>query len=78
MPHFLIAPHLVATSDLVLTVAERVARRLAPPLGLAVLMPPAELRLEGFTISSLWHERTHGDPAHAWVRGVFAETAKHC
>jgi DNA-binding transcriptional LysR family regulator len=78
VPHFLVAPHLVAGSDLLLTVAERVARLLAAPLGLVVLTPPAELRLEGFTMSALWHERTHADPAHVWVRGLFTETAKDC
>jgi DNA-binding transcriptional LysR family regulator len=78
VPHFLVAPHLVAESDLILTVAERVANLLAAPLGLVVLTPPPELRLEGFTISALWHERTHADPAHVWVRGLFTETAKDC
>jgi DNA-binding transcriptional LysR family regulator len=78
VPHFLVAPHLVVGSDLVLTVAERVARLLAAPLGLVVLTPPAELRLEGFTVSALWHERTHADPAHVWVRGLFTEIAKNC
>lgn len=76
VPHFLIAPHLVAQSDLILTVASRVARVLAKPLGLVVLAPPAEIRLERFEVSLLWHERTHGDPAHAWVRNLLVETAK--
>jgi DNA-binding transcriptional LysR family regulator len=77
VPHFLIAPHLVATSDLILTLASRVARVLARPLGLIILAPPPEIRLERFTMSLLWHERTQGDPGHAWVRGLFAQTAKH-
>jgi DNA-binding transcriptional LysR family regulator len=76
VPHFLVAPHLVAGSDLVLTVAERVAKLLADPLGLVILTPPAELRLKGFTMSALWHERTHAEPAHVWVRGLFAEIAR--
>lgn len=75
LPHFLAAPHIVAASDLVLTVAARVAAVLAGPLGLALLTPPAELGLEGFTVSASWHERTHQDPARRWVRDLIAEEA---
>jgi len=73
VPHFLIAPHIAAASYLLLTLAGRVADVLAKPLGLVVLTPPPELRLEGFTMSAVWHERTHEDPAHRWLRGVVAE-----
>ncbi|HEY8088844.1 MAG TPA: LysR family transcriptional regulator [Polyangiaceae bacterium] len=73
VPHFLIAPHLVASSDLLLTLARRVAAVLAAPLKLAVLAPPPELSLEGFTMSAVWHDRTHDDPAHRWLREVVLE-----
>jgi DNA-binding transcriptional LysR family regulator len=75
LPHFLVAPYVVATSDLVLTLAARIAAALVRPLGLAVLTPPAELKLQGFTISASWHERTHQDPARRWLRDVIAEEA---
>ena len=54
------------------------AARLAGPLGLVVLKPPPELRLEGFTMSALWHERTQSDAAHRWVRALFVDVAKGC
>jgi DNA-binding transcriptional LysR family regulator len=77
LPHAMVAPHVVASSDLLLTMAERVARVLAPPLGLVVLEPPAELLLTGFAISMLWHERTDGDLARRWLRDiVLAEAAR--
>jgi DNA-binding transcriptional LysR family regulator len=76
VPHFLVAPHIVARSDLVLTLAVRVATMLADPLGLAVLKPPVELRLEGFRMSALWHERTQDDPAHRWIRERFVDVAR--
>ena len=76
VPHFLVAPHIVAQSDLVLTLAARVANMLAAPLGLVILEPPPELRLDGFTMSAVWHERTHADPAQRWMREVIAEIAK--
>ncbi len=75
VPHFLVAPHLVATSDLMLTLPARVATALAEPLGLVVLKLPAELRMPGFTMSAIWHERTQSDAAHRWVRELFAEVS---
>jgi DNA-binding transcriptional LysR family regulator len=75
VPHFLVAPHIVASSDLLLTVAERVAEVVAGPLGLVVLAPPQELELPGFTLSILWHERTHEDPARRWLRNVIVAEA---
>jgi DNA-binding transcriptional LysR family regulator len=75
VPHFIVAPHIVASSDLLLTMAERVAEVVAAPLGLVVLAPPRELELVGFTNSLLWHERTHEDPARRWVREVIVAEA---
>jgi DNA-binding transcriptional LysR family regulator len=75
VPHFLVAPHIVASSDLLLTLAERVADVVAGPLGLVVLAPPPELELTGFAVSLLWHERTHEDPARRWIRDVLVAEA---
>ncbi len=75
LPHAMVAPHVVASSDLLLTLPERVARVLAPPLGLVVLEPPPELLLTGFAISMLWHERTDGDLARRWLRDVIVAEA---
>lgn len=66
VPHFLVVPHIVAATDLVATLATRVARQLAAPLALAVLPPPVEVA--GFTMALLWHERAQRDPAHRWLR----------
>jgi DNA-binding transcriptional LysR family regulator len=76
VPHAMVAPHIVASSDLILTLPERVARVLAPPLGLVILAPPRELGLESFTMSMLWHERTHDDPARRWLREVIVAEAR--
>lgn len=74
IPHFLVAPHVVRETDVVLTLATRVARTLAPLLGLRQLAPPLEL--EGFAMSMFWHERNHVDPAHTWLRRVITSVAK--
>jgi DNA-binding transcriptional LysR family regulator len=75
LPHAMVAPHVVASSDLLLTMPERVARVLAPALGLVVLEPPQELLLTGFEISMLWHERTDSDLARRWLRDVIVAEA---
>lgn len=73
VPHFLAAAHVVAGSDAICTLPERIARRVAPPLGLVVRDPP--LALPGFAIHQSWHERRHADPALRWLRRLVAEEA---
>jgi DNA-binding transcriptional LysR family regulator len=73
LPHFLVAPFIVASSDLVLTLGERVARALMKTLPLAAFEPPVEL--EPFRVGVHWHERSDGDPALAWVRGELRHVA---
>jgi DNA-binding transcriptional LysR family regulator len=73
VPHFLVAPHVIAASDLIATLASRIASAYAAPLGLTLLPPPIEL--PGFTVSMAWHERGHLDPGQRWLRAVVAEIA---
>ncbi len=61
---FLFVPELVARSDLIATVPERLVRERAERL--QVLKPP--IPIEGFGIGLVWHERTHRHPAHRWIR----------
>jgi len=67
---FAVAPHLVANSDYVLTIARRVALQLAPALDLVVREPP--VALNGFELSMVWHRRADDDPAHGWLRDQLA------
>lgn len=66
LPHFLVMPFAVASSDLVVTVAERLARVFAGQLPVAIFAPPIEL--PRFTIAGYWHERAADDPALVWLR----------
>ena len=66
LPNFLVAPHVVARSDLVVTLGARIARSFAEHLPLRVLTPP--LPLPGFEMSLAWHARMDADAGHAWVR----------
>jgi len=72
-PHFLAAPLMVAESDLILTLPRMLAQRLQRMAPVVVLEPPVDLPV--FTVSQLWHERRHGDPAHAWLRAALASAA---
>jgi DNA-binding transcriptional LysR family regulator len=73
VPHFLLAPFVVASTDLLLMAPERVARLLAPAFGLELLRAPLEVA--GFTVSQLWHERMQHDAAHQWLRRMITEAA---
>jgi DNA-binding transcriptional LysR family regulator len=66
VPHFLAAPHVVAHSDHIVTLAERVARSFAGFLPLRLIKPP--LVLPGFRIAMAWHARAEHDPAQKWLR----------
>ena len=74
VPHFFLAPFLVAQTDLLLMAPERMARLLAPAFRLELLRPPVEV--EGFTVSQLWHERMQRDPAHVWLRKAIMDTSR--
>ncbi|MCC6750329.1 MAG: LysR family transcriptional regulator [Deltaproteobacteria bacterium] len=71
---FLVAPHVVAHSDLAWTAPTRIAKAYARLLPL--VLRPVPLPLGGFTLAQLWHERQHRDPAHLWFRARLAEVAK--
>lgn len=66
VPHFLLAPAIVAQTDLVVTLAERVALELAPRHGLRVLPPPLEV--PRFVTSQSWDPRHEHEPANRWLR----------
>jgi DNA-binding transcriptional LysR family regulator len=66
VPHFLVVPHLIASSDLIATLATRIAETFAKSLGLVTMPPP--LALPRFQIALAWHERNHDDPPHRWLR----------
>jgi len=72
--HFLVAPYAVASSELIITLAERLARTLTSHLPLTIHEPP--LTIPRFTMQLYWHERMHREPAHAWLRQQIIEVAK--
>ena len=70
---FLPLPFLVSGTDLVTIIPERLATRVAVPLGLAVVDPPFG-RVE--LIETLWwHPDRATTPEHAWLRRTLTEAA---
>src|SRR5262249_37583569 len=66
VPHVLAVPLIVANTDLVTLIAERIARRYASDLKLTLFEPP--ISLPEFTIDVLTSAARSGDPALAWLR----------
>jgi DNA-binding transcriptional LysR family regulator len=66
---FLFVPEIVARSDLIAFVPSRLVHNRSERL--AVFEPP--IKVPGFAISLLWHDRTHDHPAHVWVRSKIAQ-----
>ena len=74
MPQFLVAAHLLAESDEVLTVSARIAAHVVHRLPLRILEPPIALPRYGLDL--LWHPRHNLDPAHTWMRRLFLEASR--
>ena len=67
-------PFRVAGSDMVAVVPERLARRLAPAAGVAVIEPPfGDVEM---VEAAWWHPMRATDPALTWLRGVLRTAAE--
>ena len=75
VPYFGLAPHVVATTDLVFTTARHFAESFAGGLPIEILETPAGFPTMRFY--QLWHERAHHVPSHRWLRGLIADVARH-
>lgn len=71
LTHFLVAPQIVATTDLAWTAPGGLARRFAEQLPLTIREPP--ITPPGFTVSMRWHVRLDRDPGLAWLREMLRE-----
>jgi DNA-binding transcriptional LysR family regulator len=71
-PHFLLTL-MVTESDFVSVVPERLARALERKMPLAIRPPP--FPLSALSVGAYWHERSHHDRAHVWLRARLAAHA---
>lgn len=67
VPHFLFLRSVLASTDLVAMLPERLIRGMAE-----WKMVEAPVEVPGYEMSMLWHERVHRDPAHRWLREFIA------
>lgn len=67
LPYHLAAPAIIAESDMIATLSERVVHLSAWP---GVRAFPAPIEFPSFRETMLWHRRNDNDPAHAWLRGL--------
>jgi len=69
VPHFLFVMSILASTDLVAMLPSRLVRDTS---ALQVVEPPVDV--PGFEMAMLWHERSHRDPAHQWLREYIADS----
>lgn len=74
LPSLLPVPWVIAQSDLVATVPETLLNLL--PTDFPIVRHPPPLPLEATSVFLVWHERTHYDPAHQWLREVIRRTCQ--
>ncbi|OHV79362.1 LysR family transcriptional regulator [Ensifer sp. LCM 4579] len=74
LSNVLTAAVVIAATDLVLVVPHRVASRIAAMLPLTLIDPPVELA--PYEVALIWHERSHRDLEHRWLRHEIAAAAR--
>jgi LysR family transcriptional regulator, mexEF-oprN operon transcriptional activator len=72
IPTFLLAPEIVAQTDMLAILPERVAR---PYAGKQLQVFQLPFNVGSIDICMYWHERKHRDPVHAWLRSAIKEVA---
>lgn len=71
----MVLPHVVAQSDLLAALPRLGAERLSA--GLPISIHPLPIKVPEFKLAMIWHERTHQDPAHKWLRSAIRSLMRH-
>lgn len=71
---FVVAAHIVATTDLVGSVPRTIAKTMARSLPIVAMEIP--LALPTFDVCLTWHDRHSDDPAHQWLREQIADAVR--
>lgn len=66
--HLLFMPEVVMQTDLVAVAPHRLVKDRADRL--QIMTPP--LAIPSYDMAMIWHERSHADPAHVWLREQLA------
>ncbi len=71
IPHFMSAPFIVAETDLIATVTEKLALQTVDKLGLIIKEHP--VNIPPARINMFWHRRFHQDQGNVWLRNLIFE-----
>ena len=74
VPHFMVLLYLLPGTDMIACVAEKLARRVAPELGLVILEMP--VRVPAYDVCLVWHRRFDQDRGHMWLRDTIVAEGK--
>ena len=73
VPHMLVIPFLLPGTELIATVASRIAEHFAPIAGLEVRRLPVDVAPHEAHLA--WHYRFDQDPGHTWMRNLISDIA---
>lgn len=71
VPHFTAVPYIIANSDLLVTVPQKLAESAALPFQLTY--QPSPLRLPELQTNIFWHRRYNQDQGNQWLRNLIGE-----
>jgi len=74
IPHFLVAPFILAQTDLVATLAKRVAQSFAQMQALKIL--PLPIDMTGFSVFMRWHQSSQNRPEQVWLRSQIQDVSR--
>lgn len=69
VPHFLTAMSVIASTDLVAMLPSRLVHHAS-----RLQVVPAPVDVPKYEMGMVWHERSHRDPAHQWLRQEICST----
>ena len=73
LPYALAAPRLIARTDMISTLSERVLRMVNWP---GVRAFPVPFDYSGYNETMLWHRRNDSDPGHVWLRSMLSAASE--
>jgi DNA-binding transcriptional LysR family regulator len=71
LPSFLGVAHIVAETELLVIVPQKLGEKLVSQEEIKLLAPP--VALPSFAVKQHWHERFHADAGNIWLRRTIAE-----
>jgi DNA-binding transcriptional LysR family regulator len=75
VPHFVVVPIIVQSTELLATVPSYVLSGIKAPHNLKSV--PLPFKTPTFDVKQFWHERSHHDEANIWLRQTVASLFMH-